>query len=105
MEKKKIEERKTALQNQHDDVAQKITQGKNALGNLEATLMGLTRAIVWGIFIVFYFFIFFLLLSGCAYFKKNKIDEDEIIITDLPPLEMSQDKKIACIKLKPECND
>ena len=41
MEKKKIEERKTALQNQHDDVAQKITQGKNALGNLEATLMGI----------------------------------------------------------------
>ena len=58
-----------------------------------------------GILTVFYFFIFFLLLSGCAYFKKNKIDEDEIIITDLPPLEMSQDKKIACIKLKPECND
>ena len=45
MEKKKIEERKTALQNQHDDVAQKITQGKNALGNLEATLMGLKGAI------------------------------------------------------------
>ena len=45
MEKKKIEERKTALQTQHDDVAQKITQGKNALGNLEATLMGLKGAI------------------------------------------------------------
>tara|TARA_B100000029_G_scaffold368895_1_gene362646 strand:+ start:229 stop:423 length:195 start_codon:yes stop_codon:yes gene_type:complete len=45
MEKKKIEERKTALQNQHNDVAQKITQGKNALGNLEATLMGLKGAI------------------------------------------------------------
>jgi hypothetical protein len=45
MEKKKIEERKTALQNQHDDVAQKINQGKNALGNLEATLMGLKGAI------------------------------------------------------------
>ena len=45
MEKKKIEERKTALQTQHDDVAQKINQGKNALGNLEATLMGLKGAI------------------------------------------------------------
>jgi len=45
MEKKKIEERKTALQNQHEDVAQKINQGKNALGNLEATLMGLKGAI------------------------------------------------------------
>jgi len=45
MEKKKIEERKTALENQHNDVAQKISQGKNALGNLEATLMGLKGAI------------------------------------------------------------
>ena len=56
MEKKKIEERKTALQNQHEDVAQKINQGKNALGNLEATLMGLKGAIsqidwVLGLFI------------------------------------------------------
>ncbi len=41
MEKKKNEERKTALQNQHEDVAQKINQGQNVLGNLEATLMGL----------------------------------------------------------------
>ena len=57
-----------------------------------------------GILTVFYFFIFFLLLSGCTYFQKNKTD-DEIVITDLPPLEMSQDKKIACIKLLPECND
>ena len=56
MEKEKINERKKALQNQHDDVAQKITQGKNALGNLEATLMGLKGAIsqidwVLGLFI------------------------------------------------------
>ena len=54
--KKEIEERKTALQNQHDDVNQKITQGRNALGNLEATLMGLKGAIsqidwVLGLFI------------------------------------------------------
>ena len=58
-----------------------------------------------GILTVFYFFIFFLLLSGCTYFQKDKIDDDEIIITDLPPLEMSQSEKIACIKLAPECND
>ena len=45
MEKKTIEERKIALQNQHNDVNQKISQGKNALGNLEATLMGLKGAI------------------------------------------------------------
>jgi len=45
MEKEKINERKKALQDQHNDVAQKISQGKNALGNLEATLMGLKGAI------------------------------------------------------------
>jgi hypothetical protein len=54
--KPEIEERKKALENQHNDVAQKITQGKNALGNLEATLMGLKGAIsqidwVLGLFI------------------------------------------------------
>ena len=45
MKKEEISERKKALQAQHDDVAQKISQGKNALGNLEATLMGLKGAI------------------------------------------------------------
>ena len=45
MKKEDIEKRKTALQNQHDDVNQKISQGRNALGNLEATLMGLKGAI------------------------------------------------------------
>ena len=45
MEKEKVQERKKALQDQHDDVAQKISQGRNALGNLEATLMGLKGAI------------------------------------------------------------
>jgi len=43
--KPEIEKRKKALEDQHNDVAQKITQGKNALGNLEATLMGLKGAI------------------------------------------------------------
>jgi len=59
-----------------------------------------------GILTVFYFFIFFLILSGCAYFQKDKINEDEIIITDLPPLEPAVDKIniIACIKLLPECD-
>ena len=45
MKKEEISERNKALQSQHDDVAQKISQGKNALGNLEATLMGLKGAI------------------------------------------------------------
>jgi hypothetical protein len=43
--KNNIEKRKKDLQTQHDDVSQKITQGRNALGNLEATLMGLKGAI------------------------------------------------------------
>ena len=72
-----------------------------------------------GILIGFYFFIFFLLLSGCAYFKKEK--KDEIIVTDLPPIEFiytkidcgdedidklvaDEQNTIACIKLQPECN-
>ena len=69
-----------------------------------------------GILIVFYFFIFFLILSGCAYFQKEKVDEnvtiiegvedsDDIIVTNLMPIEMTAEQKIACIKLEPECND
>ena len=82
-----------------------FSQIKRAINTPVSGFKGMTRVIVWSILIVFYFFIFTLLLSGCAYFQKDKIDEDEIIITDLPPLEMSQSKKIACIKLAPECND
>ena len=74
------------------------------------------RVIVWPIFILFYFFIFFLLLSGCAYFQKEKVDEnvtiiegvedsDDIIVTNLMPIEMTVEQKIACIKLLPECDD
>ena len=59
-----------------------------------------------GILTVFYFFLFFLVLSVCAYFQKDKIDDNEITITDLPPLEPVVDKIniIACIKLLPECD-
>jgi hypothetical protein len=44
-EKKEVEERKVALQKQHDDLAAKIKQGKEALVNMEATLMGVKGAI------------------------------------------------------------
>ena len=59
-----------------------------------------------GILTVFYFFLFFLVLSGCSYFKKEKIDNNKIIITDLPPLEPVVNKVniVACIKLLPECD-
>ena len=43
--KDNIEKRKKDLQTQHDDVAKKITQGKQAIANMEATLMGLKGAI------------------------------------------------------------
>ena len=82
-----------------------FSQIKEAINTPVSGFKGMTRVIVWSILIVFYFFIFTLLLSGCVYFQKDKIDDDEIIITDLPPLEMSQSEKIACIKLAPECND
>ncbi len=43
--KNNIEKRKKDLQTKNDDRPQKITQGRNELGNLEATLMGLKGAI------------------------------------------------------------
>ncbi len=89
----------------YDKKTKDFRQIKKAINTPVSGFKGMTRVIVWSILIVFYFFIFTLLLSGCAYFQKDKIDDDEIIITDLPPLEMSQSEKIACIKLAPECND
>jgi len=43
--KPEIEKRKSDLQKQHDDLAAKIKQGKEALVNMEATLMGVKGAI------------------------------------------------------------
>ena len=65
-----------------------------------AGLKQMTRVIVWPILIVFYFFIFFLLVSGCEYMKQ---DDDEIIIEDLEPLPTVVDK-VACIKMLESCN-
>ena len=45
MKKEDIEKRKTDLQKQHDDLTKKITQGKEAIANMEATLMGVKGAI------------------------------------------------------------
>jgi len=96
-----------------------LSQIKKAIAGPYRGLSRMTRVIVPGILIGFYFFIFFLLLSGCAYFKKEK--KDEIIITDLPPIEFickkidcgdedidklveDEQNTIACIKLQPECD-
>ena len=45
MKKEDIEKRKTELQKQHDDLVAKISEGKQAIANMEATLMGLKGAI------------------------------------------------------------
>ena len=44
-EKKIIEERKTTMQKQHDDLLIKINQGKEAIRSMEASLIGLQGAI------------------------------------------------------------
>ena len=42
---KEMEKRKTDLQKQHQDLIAKIKQGKEAIANMEATLMGVKGAI------------------------------------------------------------
>ena len=44
-EKKDVEKRKEELQKQHDDLLIKISQGKQAIANMEATLVGLKGAV------------------------------------------------------------
>jgi len=43
--KEDIEKRKKDLQKQHDDLVAKISEGKQAIANMEATLMGIKGAI------------------------------------------------------------
>ena len=43
--KEDIEKRKTEIKKQHDDLVVKIKEGKEAIANMEATLMGLKGAI------------------------------------------------------------
>ena len=45
MKKEDIEKRKKDLQKQHDDLVAKISEGKQAIANMEATLMGIKGAI------------------------------------------------------------
>ena len=44
-EKKEIEERKKELQKQHDDLLEKINKGKEAIRNMETSLLILQGAI------------------------------------------------------------
>ena len=43
--KESIEKRKTEIKKQHDDLVVKIKEGKEAIANMEATLMGIKGAI------------------------------------------------------------
>ena len=45
MMKEDIEKRKTETKQQHDDLVAKISEGKQAIANMEATLMGIKGAI------------------------------------------------------------
>ncbi len=45
MKKEDIEKRKKDLQKQNDDLIAKITEGKQAIANMEATLIGIKGAI------------------------------------------------------------
>ena len=44
MMKEHIEKRKTEIKKQHDDLVAKISEGKQAIANMEATLMGIKGA-------------------------------------------------------------
>ena len=43
--KEEIEKRKKDLQKQHDDLIKKMAAGRQAIANMEATLMGIKGAI------------------------------------------------------------
>ena len=45
MKKEDIDKRKSDLQKQHEDLVAKISEGKQAIANMEATLMGIKGAI------------------------------------------------------------
>ena len=95
-----------------------LSQIKKAVGARYQGLKGWGGMILPGILIGFYFFIFFLLLSGCSYFKKEKVREVDPLT--VPPIEFickkidcgdedikqlieEEQNTIACIKLQPEC--
>jgi hypothetical protein len=44
-QKQELEDRKSVLQKQHDDLLTKINQGKEAIKNMETNLIGLQGAI------------------------------------------------------------
>ena len=45
MNKEDIEKRKTELQKQHDDLLAKVNEGKQAMANMEVSIIGIKGAI------------------------------------------------------------
>jgi len=87
----------------YDKKTAEFREIKKAKNDPLAGFKRMTRVILWGGLSIFYFFIFFLILSGCSYIKSGGMqDDDEIIIEDLEPLPNVD--KVACIKLQDSCN-
>ena len=80
-----------------------FSQIKKLISRLNLALWGWGGMIVPGVLIIFYFIIFFFVLSGCSYFKEEKINSG-IPLTEPPLLELTDEQKISCIKLEPECD-
>ena len=79
-------------------------QIKKLISRLNLALWGWGGMIVPGVLIIFYFIIFFFVLSGCSLLKKEKINNRNTL-AEPPSLEITNEQKIACIKLEPECSD
>ena len=81
-----------------------FSQIKKLISRLNLALWGWGGMIVPGVLIIFYFIIFFFVLSGCSLLKKEKINNRNTL-AEPPSLEITNEQKIACIKLEPECSD
>ena len=81
-----------------------FSQIKKLITRLNLAFWGWGGMIVPGVLIIFYFIIFFFVLSGCSLLKKEKINNRNTL-AEPPSLEITNEQKIACIKLEPECSD
>ena len=89
-----------------------LSQIKKAIRARYQALKGWGGMILPGILIGFYFFIFFLLLSGCSYFQKKEVPREKEFICkkidcgdeNIDKLIEKEKNTIACIKMQPECN-
>ena len=77
-----------------------FSQIKKLISRLNLALWGWGGMIVPGVLIIFYFIIFFFVLSGCSYFH----DLDPPYLEEPEQLELTDEQKISCIKLEPECD-